>query len=155
MTLISPLKDYDKINKILKMPSMAPAPGGGGVQQKPPGVDGGVMVPSVVGIPPASHSTPIVDPSSGVPTTSLGFPTGFPTSSAAVGVASSSSLPPSMMAQQQGSGFANPLLMHQQPPPLPPPPSHSAAQRSGAVDASEGFGGALINVEQQVGHSWP
>ena len=37
--------------------------------------------------------------------------------------------------------------MHQQPPPLPPPAQ--AAQRIGPVDASEGFGGALINVDQQ------
>ena len=36
--------------------------------------------------------------------------------------------------------------MHQQPPPLPPP---AQAQRlGGPVDASEGFGGALINVDQ-------
>ena len=44
------------------------------------------------------------------------------------------------------------LLMHQQPPPLPPPTAAQAAvaQRlGGPVDASEGFGGALINVDQQ------
>ena len=42
--------------------------------------------------------------------------------------------------------------MHQQPPPLPPPTAAQAAvaQRlGGPVDASEGFGGALINVDQQ------
>ena len=103
------LKDFDKINKILKMPSMAPSVG----QQKQDS-----MAPSIVGIPPVTQSTPSsigpVDPSGGAPAFvgggGLGFPTGFATGTG--GPTSSSSLPPSMLAQQQGSGFANPVSDH-------------------------------------------
>ena len=105
------LKDFDKINKILKMPSMAPMANVG--QQKPDNMP-------IVGIPPVAQSTPIgggpVDPSSIGGSVSLvgggglGFPTGFATGSG--GPTSSSSLPPSMMAPHQGSGFANPVRVH-------------------------------------------
>merc|ERR1719210_2632064 len=52
------LKDFDKINKILKMPSMGPSAAAvGGGQQKQ---DGGMGAPSsIVGIPPATQPGPM------------------------------------------------------------------------------------------------